>query len=184
MNLLETYNYTKCKSDKEINDDFSHKYISSFYEEKIGYKKNDNINILEIGIQYGYSLKLWQDYFTNANIYGFDIQDQLKVNFNSNVHTKFFDAYSEEAIEYLKNLNIKFDIIIDDGPHSIESQDYICKNYKQFLKDDGILFIEDIDIDKHEYLHKMNPEFTIINLSDIAFTDGYCVVFYYKNEGK
>ena len=181
MNLLETFYHTKCQSDKEVNNDYAHKYISNLYEEKLGYKKTDHINILEIGIQYGYSLKLWQDYFTNANIYGFDIQDQLKENFNSNVYTKFFDAYSEEAIEYLKNLNIKFDIIIDDGPHSIESQDYICKNYKQFLNADGILFIEDIHIDKYKNLHEMNPEFQIINLCDVAFTDGHCVVFYYEN---
>jgi Methyltransferase domain len=182
MNLLETYNYTKCISDKECNEDFAHKYISNFYEEKIGHKKNDNINILEIGINHGYSLKLWQDYFTNANIYGFDISDQINVKLNSNVHTKFFNAYSDEALEYLKNLNIKFDIIIDDGPHSIESQDYTCKNYKQFLKDDGILFIEDIHIDKYKNLHEMNPEFKIINLCDVAFTDGHCVVFYYNNK--
>lgn len=181
MNLLETFYNTKCQSDKEVNNTWSHKYISSFYEEKIGYKKNDNINILEIGIQYGYSLKLWQDYFTNAKIYGFDIANQLQISFNSNVHTKFFNAYSDEALDYLKNLNIKFDIIIDDGPHSIESQDYICKNYKQFLKTDGILFIEDIHINKYENLHQMNPEFQIINLSTTAFTDGHCIVFYYEN---
>jgi hypothetical protein len=37
-----------------------------------------------------------------------------------------------------------FDIIIDDGPHTLESQIYAVKNYLYLLKPGGILFIEDV----------------------------------------
>jgi hypothetical protein len=59
MNLLQTYNSTKNNSDKEI----YHKYISNFYNEKFSKFKNEEINILEIGILYGDSIKLWDDFF-------------------------------------------------------------------------------------------------------------------------
>ena len=177
MNLLDTYNNINCQSDKES----FHKYISNFYEEKIGYKKNDSINILEIGIQYGHSLKLWQEYFNNANIYGFDINNQLTNTFYSNVSTKFFNAYSDEAIEYLKNLNIKFDIIIDDGPHTLETQDYVCKNYKQFLNDNGLFVVEDVNIYNLQTLQQNNPEFTILNLLHIAQCHMDNIIMYVEN---
>lgn len=178
MNIVETYNRTECKSDKE----YLHKYISSFYDGKIGDKKTSHINILEIGIQYGYSLKLWEDYFTNANIYGIDIANQLKVSYDSRVHTEFMNGYSDEAIRYFKNLNIKFDIIIDDGPHTIETQNYVCKNYKQFLNSNGILIIEDVHLTTYEILHSLNPEFNIVNLLEIAPAYNDSIIMYYDKE--
>jgi hypothetical protein len=176
MSILTTYNTTNCQSDKEN----THSYISQFYDPQVGSMKNENINILEIGIQYGYSLKLWEDYFTEANIYGIDISNQLKVSYGPRVHTKFLNAYTNEALEYLKNLNVKFDIIIDDGPHVIETQDYVCKNYKQFLNDNGLLVVEDCHVNTYEVLRQRNPEFISLNLLDIAPAWGDSIILYYK----
>jgi hypothetical protein len=36
-------------------------------------KKETTKNILEIGIKLGGSIKLWHDFFTNAQVYGLDI---------------------------------------------------------------------------------------------------------------
>jgi hypothetical protein len=55
------------------------------------------------------------------------------------------DAYKEDVID--KNItskNIKFDFMIDDGPHTLESQQNFIRYYSKFLKDDGILVIEDV----------------------------------------
>jgi hypothetical protein len=176
MSILETYNQTNCQSDKEN----THKYISNFYDPHVGNMKDKNINILEIGIQYGHSLKLWEEYFTNANVYGIDVWDQLQQSYGPRVHTKFINAYSDLALEYVKNLNIKFDIIIDDGPHVVETQEYVCKNYKQFLNDGGILIIEDCHVNTINILQKMNPEFTCLNLLDVAPAYGDSIILYYK----
>lgn len=35
-------------------------------------------------------------------------------------------------------------MIIDDGPHSLESMLFFAKNYSQLLTDNGILIIEDV----------------------------------------
>ena len=47
-------------------------------------------------------------------------------------------------MDYFLDNNIKFDIIIDDGPHTLESMIYIIKNYTQLLNNNGILIIEDV----------------------------------------
>jgi hypothetical protein len=134
----------------------SHSYINT-YERLFSTKKYDTINVLEIGIgepkqnkENGGSIKLWSDYFPNAKIYGLDIHhisnvnDCIKNNERINLITSI-NAYDTTFIEntFIKN-NIKFDILIDDGPHTLDSMIFFVKHYLPLLNDNGILVIEDI----------------------------------------
>jgi hypothetical protein len=138
------------KTDKNT----SHSYIQA-YEELFYIKKNDINNILEIGIgepkenkDNGGSIKLWHDYFLNSNVYGLDIHHISNINENivNKDRIKLFtsvNAYSNSFIE--ENLkDIKFDILIDDGPHTLDSMIFFLKNYLPLLNKEGILVIEDI----------------------------------------
>ena len=49
-----------------------HSYLS-LYQELLIHKKETAKNVLEIGINRGGSIKLWNDFFTNADVYGLDI---------------------------------------------------------------------------------------------------------------
>ena len=51
-----------------------HSYLP-VYQKLFGHKNVKNI--LEIGIQRGGSIKLWSDYFQNANVFGIDLTDEL-----------------------------------------------------------------------------------------------------------
>jgi 2-polyprenyl-3-methyl-5-hydroxy-6-metoxy-1,4-benzoquinol methylase len=126
----------------------THSYLET-YEKLFRSKKNSAKNILEIGVQDGGSIKLWFDYFKNATIYGIDLRkirdmwNELKN--KSRIKLGCFDAYSRDFIDkYLIPLNVKFDILIDDGPHTLKSMKFFINNYLQLLKDDGILVVEDI----------------------------------------
>ena len=94
------------------------------------------------------SIQLWHDYFKKARIWGLDIEDALKpicadLKQKPRVHLDLnTDAYTEQTIKKLA-VN-KFDFIIDDGPHTLDSQQYAVKNYPQLLKDDGCLIVEDV----------------------------------------
>lgn len=163
MNLLELFNKTQNKSDKEI----YHKYISNFYNDKFEKFKNKNISILEIGIQYGNSLKLWEQYFLNSKIYSIDINKYYIHEYGDNVNIIIGDAYSEEMINYFKGMNIYFDIIIDDGPHTLNSQDYFLKNYQQLLKEkDSIIILEDIYDHSFFYLKEKYPDFIALDFAE------------------
>ena len=55
--------------------------------------------------------------------------------------------------------NIKFDIILDDGAHTLESMIKYIELYSKILNDDGILMIEDIpDILWIDSLKNCTPE--------------------------
>ena len=56
-----------------------------------------------------------------------------------------YDAYDEVSFkEKFLNSNIKFDLILDDGPHTLQSMKTFITLYSQILTDNGILIIEDV----------------------------------------
>jgi hypothetical protein len=127
----------------------THSYLKH-YQSYFQHLQYDNINILEIGIAGGGSIKLWSDYFINGIVYAIDIIEPpffLK-NYNSD-KIKLYkdDAYSTNFIKNeFTDKGIKFDIIIDDGPHTKESYIFVAKHYTNLLTDNGILVIEDVPL--------------------------------------
>ena len=155
-------------NNKHTDKNTTHSYLN-LYENLLSSKKYTAKNILEIGIGYpggnGGSIKMWNDYFVNANIYALDIQhindiwDEIK---NKN-RIKLFtstDAYDEINFkELFLDKNIKFDMMLDDGPHSLESMKQFIKLYSQLMTEDGILMIEDVqDIEWIEELKLVVPD--------------------------
>jgi methylase of polypeptide subunit release factors len=133
-----------------------HSYLD-LYQNLLVAKKDTAQNVLEIGIgdggqgiTNGGSIKLWHDYFVNAKVYALDIQDintvwnGLKHNDRIILHTSV-DAYSKQFVqsEFLDK-GIKFDMMLDDGPHTLESMKSFITLYSPLLADNGILIIEDI----------------------------------------
>ena len=108
-------------------------------------------HVLEIGVRTGASIKLWSDYFTNADIYGIDVIDSPNW-LKSYERVKLF-KHNAYDIEFIKrefiNKGITFDIIIEDGAHTLHTQIFTAIHYPQLLKKDGILIIEDIQKDNH-----------------------------------
>lgn len=133
-----------------------HSYLP-IYQKLFGHK--DLKNILEIGIQRGGSIKLWSDYFPNAHVFGIDLTDELiclNIKDRKNISLIFKDAYSEDIINELKD--IKFDLIIDDGNHVLDSMKKAMELYLPMLKDDGIFIIEDLrDIQWLDILKGVTP---------------------------
>ena len=140
------------KTDKNT----THSYIDSY--EKLFHKIKDNkLNILEIGIgephkdnRNGGSIKLWYDYFTSSTIYTIDIIKNSKINQEilNKDRIKIFSEQDAYDKKFIKNnfidKNINFDIIIDDGPHTLKSMKFFVKNYLPLLNDKGIMVVEDI----------------------------------------
>ena len=106
--------------------------------------KNQEINILEIGVNDGSSLKMWYEYFPNAFIYGLDIDDKLCYN-NDRISCGILDQSKDEHLEYFtKHINTKFDIIIDDGSHHLRDQQLTFYHFLTLLNSNGLYIIEDL----------------------------------------
>ena len=153
------------RSDKNT----THSYLD-LYEKLLHDKKYTARNVLEIGIgpstnSNGGSIKLWHDYFVNANIYALDILhmdhvwDDIKCNDRINLITST-DAYNEDFFNsYFLYKNLKFDVLLDDGPHTIESMKQFIKLYTNIMTEDGVLIIEDVQhMDWIQELTNVVPE--------------------------
>jgi hypothetical protein len=144
----------------------THAYVEHFYEEAFKKYQDKNISLLEIGINSGGSLYLWGKYFYNGNILGIDIEDNIKEKWKvlNNVKHLIKDAYDLNTIKDLP----KFDIIIDDGPHTLESQIWFIENYLTKMMPNGLLVIEDIqDIAHIEVLKQHTPKEYLSNAKSI-----------------
>lgn len=139
--LLEYYNFTdKHRGEyNRINGRRSGHFYGFGYDEIFSnFRKEDNLNILEIGVENGYSLEAWKKFFPNSKVYGVDIVDNRKI-----INDKIFFILSD--IKKIDNEfeNIFFDIIIDDGSHILSDVLFVVNNYIKKLKKNGILIIED-----------------------------------------
>jgi hypothetical protein len=133
-----------------------------YYVEIFESIRNNKIELLEIGIgtiivsaqssmantkiqnyKPGASLRSWQEYFPNANIYGGDIQ--LDTQFSEDrIKTFLFDSTKKSECDFsLQDMN--FDIIIDDGWHWYEAQLNTFDNLFSRVKSGGYYIIEDIE---------------------------------------
>lgn len=126
-------------------------YIELFYEEEFKALREKNIRLLEIGVRHGASVHLWNKYFKSIDITGIDNSSDLDLADGKQVNIEWInaenikiinaDAYSSLVAGTLVN---KYDVIIDDGPHTIKSQVFCIKNYAVKLSKDGVLIVEDI----------------------------------------
>jgi len=128
-------------------------YIDKFYEEFFrDYRDRNNI-IVEIGVRSGASLKLWSEYFSKeSSIFGLDnlhdkTEHAVPVNnewiSSKNVEYIVGDAYSTDISDKFE----KIDILIDDGPHTIESHIKLIELYASKISKGGAIIIEDVGYD-------------------------------------
>jgi predicted O-methyltransferase YrrM len=97
-------------------------------------------HILEIGVFQGASLRMWREYFPKAHIMGFDVNpihvpecSVLKV-----------DSGNREQINITASILAPFDLIIDDGGHTMKQQQVAFDCLWPHLSPGGIYIIEDI----------------------------------------
>ena len=137
--LSQFYVLDKHTTDKGTN----HDYINGYYTHEFSNKRDIPINLLEIGIHHGDSIFLWKQWFTRGNIFGIDSTFQyLHSHLVEGATIMQIDAYSESTLGQFEDEY--FDYIIDDGPHTIESQIACINLWYPKLKTGGKIIIEDI----------------------------------------
>ena len=145
MNKFEDYFFNKektCKVDKW------HHYLK-IYDRHFSKFIGKNPVILEIGVYYGGSLEMLNHYFDNkCRIYGLDINGEcLKVPFTlkkTNITIEIGDQENREFWRnFLKN-KPKFDIVIDDGGHTMNQQIVTYEELYDHVSDNGVYLCEDL----------------------------------------
>lgn len=146
--LLEICQRRRLITDKYMGVMQFHSYIENFYGKIFPARKESTLNVLEIGIASGGSLWLWEEYFKRATIHAMDIDEHMSKKFvgQPRISTSCVDAYNKFVIDSIPDQF--FDIIIDDGPHTLESQCIFVSRYWEKLAPGGLLIVEDIVSDE------------------------------------
>lgn len=107
--------------------------------------RNEPIKFLEIGIFNGDSVKLWENFFTEAELHFIDISDKRIQYFSKRSHYHFLDQSDAKALNHFsQSVGGNFDLIIDDGGHTMVQQMTSFKTLFPYLKSGGLYVIEDL----------------------------------------
>jgi hypothetical protein len=120
-----------------------------FYEEFFESYRNTPINFLELGVREGWSLKMWDEYFPHANIFGIDNNSEglCPSSFESKkISFTICSQTDKVALLDIANKCGGFNIIVDDASHisslSINSFEILFPT----LRSGGIYVIEDLHV--------------------------------------
>ena len=128
------------------------------YDKHFAPFRDQPINILEIGVLRGGSMRMWEKYFPNANIFGIDI-DKDCLQYQSD-RTKIFIG-DQSDVSFLRNVKAKIprvDILIDDGSHRAKDQKITFEEMYYHVRKPGIYLIEDIELNYWPSKDKDKPD--------------------------
>jgi beta-1,4-mannosyl-glycoprotein beta-1,4-N-acetylglucosaminyltransferase len=127
------------------NTDKSYYHLfTEFYDDYFETFKTPKINILEIGIYQGSSLKLLEEYFPNATIHAIDInKEYVNKKYGERIKTYHCSQDNFQEIDRIFK-DIKFDIIMDDGSHQTIHQHKSLGHMFSYLNKNGIYVCEDL----------------------------------------
>jgi hypothetical protein len=157
--LSEFWNYyTQKYSGFNITDKgTTHDYINSYYTNEFT-NRDAEVNLVEIGIGDGYSMVLWREWLRKAQItaiekypYHYNHKKPFEIKGATSI---FQDAYQQSTVDLFEDNSI--DYLIDDGPHTFESQMYCIQYWLPKIKPGGKIIIEDVqEYDRFEKFEKL-----------------------------
>ena len=128
--------------------DYGHSYTETYHElfDEVSKK---HVKMLEIGVADprfpGASLKMWNEYFPDITLIGYDINQDAKKFEKENISVFIGDQNNSSHLEKcIETYGADFDIIIDDGSHYGEHIVTSFKTLYPYLKEGGYYIIEDL----------------------------------------
>jgi hypothetical protein len=110
------------------------------------------LNIIEIGIFSGGSLRMWQDYFgPQCHIYGVDIEPECKAYENDRITVLIGDQSDRNFWRTFLKDAPPIDIVIDDGGHTPHQQIVTIEELFPSVKAGGVYVCEDIHGDPNRF---------------------------------
>ena len=136
---------------KHGTDKVGHGYLQIYEEYLKRYQeKRPIVNLLEIGVHLGASLRMWKEYLAGSNIHGIDNVSQKKEYEDDRI--KIYIGSQEDG-EFLRQVGSEIqplNIIIDDGGHMMSQQIRSFFELFPFLESGGLYFIEDLHTSYHK----------------------------------
>jgi len=124
-----------------------HKWMHFFeaYERHFHPYRGKPMSLLEFGVLHGGSLQMWKHYFgSQAQITGVDINPRCAELAEERIDILLGDQESRASLRQICAAKPKFDIIIDDGGHTMLQQRLTFEEMWGHLKEGGVYLCEDL----------------------------------------
>jgi hypothetical protein len=132
-----------------------HHYTETYYKL---FKKRAVKRLFEVGVAGGHSLRLWEEFFPEALIFGFDRFPRCMIE-EGRIKTFLGDQTNFDELRSAASAacgsDYVLDIIIDDGAHTPELQTSTALKLLPFLSPNGIYVIEDVYADPDDIIRRL-----------------------------
>lgn len=142
----------KYGTDKATYHNFTDVYDSYF-------SKYESPRILEIGVYNFASIQMYREYFKNPYIVAMDIDDKSQYVDASWRYVRGDQSKIEDLEKCVQNESL-FDIIIDDGGHTMAQQQISFGFLLKHVKPGGIYILEDLHTSFRPYYREADCQFT------------------------
>jgi hypothetical protein len=122
----------------------SPKGYTQVYDRYLSPLRDTPAKILEIGVQKGASVRMWEEYFPQAEIWGIDIKPDCLQYASERVTIRIGDQTDREFLRALAKEAGPFDAVIDDGGHRMEQHRVSLEELWPNVRSGGLYFIEDL----------------------------------------
>ena len=106
-------------------------------------RERSSLRILEIGVQNGGSLATWKEYFNNPIVTGIDIDPACKQFEANGVNIRIGSQDNKKFLLSVEKEFGPFDIVIDDGGHTMRQQIVTFETLYPLLNEEGVFVLED-----------------------------------------
>lgn len=134
-----------------------HNYCN-LYEAHLSHLRFEPIKLLEIGVFKHQSIMMWRKYFPKAEIHAIDIVDYSNGEKIPNVHYHKINVEDTSLLSGFINKHHDWDVIVDDGGHTMFQQQNAFKNLFGAMKSPGIFIIEDLQTSFENFARSHNPQ--------------------------
>jgi trans-aconitate methyltransferase len=120
-----------------------HNYLRT-YERHLPADRHMVRRVLEIGVQRGSSIRMWEEYFPNAQIYGLDIAETALSVTGERITIGLVDQSDAAALDAFAREFGPFDLIVEDGSHIWSHQIISLQTLLQHVAPRGRYIVEDL----------------------------------------
>ena len=130
---------------KDIPEVFKWHHYYTHYEEKLAPFRARPIKLLEIGVRFGGSIKLFKEYLhPDSLVVGIDIEERCTRYEKDRMPIEIGDQADEEFLQEVIDKHGPFDVIIDDGSHLSHHQRISWQFlFREGLNPEGLYVVED-----------------------------------------
>jgi len=147
------------------------------YDRHLRQFRDQKIQVMEIGVQSGASLTLWNHYFPHATLIGVDINPRCKQYERGRI---IVEIGSQDDPEFLATLMRKYSpsIIIDDGSHLAHHVTFTFEHLFPFLEPGGLYVVEDMffhcgpQAERYRGMATITPPAYFLELSRMLVREG------------